>query len=405
MYFQGQWGTYRSLYISRLERDSRSKTKPIYACASQVGDPSTLKWFECQTDSSSIDVVYSALNFPDVLLSPGHLRDNARREKEHFLGMEFSGIHGVTKTRIMGVAQQSAIASNVITSPLNWKIPKSWTMEEAVTVPLAYITVYYAFFHRIMIKKGQTIFIKLDSCGIGLAAIRVALAYGLEVFTICHNEESRILLLNTFPELKESHVANSREISCEDMIVSETNSKGVDLMLNSLSGGKIQNCIAVGGTFLETGSVDNVLKQKLDTNVSITCVMANLLLRNLSDPILQKIKDTITIDIQQEIIKPLPFTVFSAKNILEGIRFLENETHFEKVLIKIRDKSNNYEVLPVVVSPKVYFSSEMAYIIITTNFEVFDVEVVNFMVLRGARQFFFHSRKALGSSFLEYRKS
>lgn len=42
----------------------------------------------------------------------------------------------------------------------------------------------------------------VGSGGIGLAAIRIALAYGLEVFTTVSTQQKRKFILSLFPQLK-----------------------------------------------------------------------------------------------------------------------------------------------------------------------------------------------------------
>lgn len=108
-------------------------------------------------------------------------------------------------------------------------------------------------------KAGSTILIHAGSGGVGIAAIQVALAYGLEVFTTVSTDEKKKFLLQTFPKLKEDHIGNSRNISFEPMIMSHTKGEGVDIVLNSLSGELLQasfRCVKKHGTFVEIGRAD-----------------------------------------------------------------------------------------------------------------------------------------------------
>jgi hypothetical protein len=59
--------------------------------------------------------------------------------------------------------------------------------------------------------------------------------------------------------LTDRNIGNSRDTSFEQLIMSETNGRGVDLVLNSLSEEKLQasvRCLAPGGRFLEIGIYD-----------------------------------------------------------------------------------------------------------------------------------------------------
>lgn len=141
----------------------------------------------------------------------------------------------------------------------NFTCPNEWSLAEAVTVPCVYGTVYAAYFLAARIEKGKSILIHAGSGGVGLAAIRVAFAYGLEVYTTVSTEDKKQYLLNEFPHLIEKNIGNSRDTSFEKMVLLRTKGKGVDYVLNSLSEEKLQasiRCLGKGGKFLEIGKFD-----------------------------------------------------------------------------------------------------------------------------------------------------
>ena len=60
-------------------------------------------------------------------------------------------------------------------------------------------------------------------------------------------------------QLTDRNIGNSRDTTFEQLIMSETNGRGVDLVLNSLAEDKLQasvRCLAPGGRFLEIGKFD-----------------------------------------------------------------------------------------------------------------------------------------------------
>jgi len=60
-------------------------------------------------------------------------------------------------------------------------------------------------------------------------------------------------------QLTDRNIGNSRDTSFEQLVMSETNGRGVDLVLNSLAEEKLQasvRCLAPGGRFLEIGKFD-----------------------------------------------------------------------------------------------------------------------------------------------------
>lgn len=108
-------------------------------------------------------------------------------------------------------------------------------------------------------KKGDKVLIHAGAGGIGQAAINLALHEGCEIFTTVGSLEKFRFIRNTFPQISEDHIGNSRDTSFERMIIQLTDGKGVDLVLNSLAEEKLQasvNCLAPGGRFLEIGKFD-----------------------------------------------------------------------------------------------------------------------------------------------------
>lgn len=82
-----------------------------------------------------------------------------RLDQECVLGFEFAGVNK-KKERVMGTIISGAMATQLIPNPyLTWKVPDHWTLREAATVPVVYMTVYCAFFLYNPIKKGKKILI------------------------------------------------------------------------------------------------------------------------------------------------------------------------------------------------------------------------------------------------------
>jgi fatty acid synthase, animal type len=188
--------------------------------------------------------------------------DNERLDQLCVLGFEFAGITSDGR-RVMGLRNSGALATHIETriteDILHWDCPAGWTLAESATIPCVYGTVYTAFFMTSRISKGKSILIHAGTGGVGLAAIRVAFGYGMDVFTTVSTEEKKNYLLSEFSELKAENIGNSRDTSFEDMIMTRTKGKGVDFVLNSLAEEKLHasiRCLAKGGTFLEIGKYD-----------------------------------------------------------------------------------------------------------------------------------------------------
>lgn len=108
-----------------------------------------------------------------------------------------------------------------------WKVPESWSLADAATVPVVYCTAYYALVIRGRIRRGDRVLIHSGSGGVGQAAISIALDAGCEVFTTVGSQEKREILKQVFPQLKDDHFGNSRDLSFERDFLRTTKGKGI----------------------------------------------------------------------------------------------------------------------------------------------------------------------------------
>lgn len=259
------WGSFKHVKINPIYME-KPMTSHCYCNSLVKSDLSSLKWLQGPLDTShdnTVKVHYASLNFKDVMLATGKISVEMfvdhRLKQECVLGIEYSGVTS-SNEKIMGMNEAGSLATHVTRDALlSWKIPDHWTLEQAASVPCVYGTVYYAFFMVTQIQKGKSILIHAGTGGIGLAAIRVAFAYGLDVFTTVSTEEKKNFLLKEFPQLKNKNIGNSRDTSFEDMIMKNTFGKGVDYVLNSLAEEKLLasiRCLGRRGKFLEIGKFD-----------------------------------------------------------------------------------------------------------------------------------------------------
>ncbi|GFR18258.1 fatty acid synthase [Trichonephila clavata] len=119
------------------------------------------------------------------------------------LGLEFSGREDGTGKRVCGFAAARAMATSILAYPeFCFDVPDNWTLEEAATVPIVYLTCYYALIIRGKLQKGESVLIHSGTGGIGIAAITIALSMDCEIFTTVGNDEKRKYLNKKFPKLK-----------------------------------------------------------------------------------------------------------------------------------------------------------------------------------------------------------
>lgn len=203
----GIWGSYRHVNISD-DVNEKPRNDCCIVDSTRKGDLSALHWVKkegAEEIEDKILVSYASINFKDVMLALGKIwNHNKTIVEKSLIGLEFSGIRVKDKKRVMGIMFENEAMATIVDNEnsILWEIPDDWPMEAAATIPVVYFTVYYSFFIVSNIEKGKLILIHSGAGGVGQAAIRVALAYGLEVFTTVGNESKKNFLLKTFSELK-----------------------------------------------------------------------------------------------------------------------------------------------------------------------------------------------------------
>ncbi|XP_040165772.1 fatty acid synthase-like [Anopheles arabiensis] len=417
VYREGQWGSYRHFKLQEEPRYEPA-TKHCFANCVKPGDLSSFTWMvgplsEQPPSSPLARVVYSSLNFKDVMIATGRLTVETfctdRLQQECILGFEYSGVT-TTGKRVMGIIGAGSMATIVETDPIfTLDVPDNISLEQAATIPTVYTTVYASFFVCAQIRKGNSILIHAGTGGVGLAAIRVCLAYGLEVFTTVSTKEKRDFLLSYFPDLNPNNIGNSRDISFETLIKERTNGRGVDFVLNSLSEEKLQasiRCLARGGHFLEIGKYDMMKDSKIamtffQRGITFTAVLVDLLFQEKRD-LLVELHKLIMKDLAKGIIQPLPTTVFQAHEIEQAFRYLATAKHIGKVVLKIRDNEDDLASVPISYLPRVYCNPEQTFVI-AGGLGGFGLELADWLIIRGCRKLLLSSSRGITKPYQQYR--
>uniref|UniRef100_A0A182P667 Fatty acid synthase n=1 Tax=Anopheles epiroticus TaxID=199890 RepID=A0A182P667_9DIPT len=417
VYRNGQWGSYRHFKLPQEPR-TEPTTNHCFANCIKPGDLSSFTWMVGPLSEQAAcrpvaRVAYSSLNFKDVMIATGRLTVETfctdRLQQECVLGFEYSGVT-TTGKRVMGIISAGSMATMIETDPLfTLDVPDHLSLEQAATIPTVYATVYASFFICSRIRKGNSILIHAGTGGIGLAAIRVCLAYGLKVFTTVSTKEKREFLLSYFPDLNPNNIGNSRDISFETLIKERTNGRGVDFVLNSLSEEKLQasiRCLAKGGHFLEIGKYDMMKDSKLamalfHKGITFTAVLVDLMLQEKPN-LMKELNSLIMKDIAKGIIQPLPTTIFQAHEIEQAFRHLATAKHIGKVLLKIRDNEDDIASVPISYLPRVYCNPEQSFVI-AGGLGGFGLELADWLIIRGCRRLLLSSSRGITKPYQQYR--
>jgi acyl transferase domain-containing protein/NADPH:quinone reductase-like Zn-dependent oxidoreductase/surfactin synthase thioesterase subunit/ubiquinone/menaquinone biosynthesis C-methylase UbiE/NAD(P)-dependent dehydrogenase (short-subunit alcohol dehydrogenase family) len=300
-------------------------------------------------DEVKIDIKASALNFRDIMLAMGLLSDESV-EGGMFgknFGMECSGIVSSAGKNVTEfkqgdevVASSGASLAGVVNVHKDFvcKKPSNMTFEEVSTIPVAYTTAYYALIHLARLQKGERVLVHTASGGVGIAAINLIHHYGGEVFATAGTDEKREFLKS----LGVKHIFDSRKLDFKDKIMSITNGKGVDIILNTIAGKAItQNfhSLSHGGRFIELGKTDIYSNKRINlrpfgNNVSYFGVDLDRLCIHQS----HLIKSIIEIIFRENLVVSHPYHSFPVSRLNEAFAFMSKANHIGKVVITMDEK-------------------------------------------------------------------
>lgn len=180
-------------------------------------------------------------------------------------------------------------------------------------------------------------------------------------------------------------------------------------MLNSLSDDKLHasiRCLGSGGTFLEIGKFDLANDTKIGLGEFLKEItFRSVLVDNLftaTDDTLERIAALVEKDLQSGIIQPLFATVFDVQDIEKAFRYLGTGKHVGKVILKVRDDPYSTYTVPMKVLPRVYFDPNLVYVV-PGGLGGFGLEMIDWMVVRGARKLVLCSRRGITRSYQTYR--
>jgi len=158
-----------------------------------------------------------------------------------------------TSNTITGSYAEFALCDEKSLHPLPAKI----TFQQGATIGIPYATAYRALFHRARAQAGETVLIHGASGGVGISATQIARAAGLTIIGTGGTDAGRKLVV----EHGAHHILDHRNPAYLDQILTLTNGRGVDIILEMLSNvnlGKDLPLLAKYGRVIVIGSRGNV---------------------------------------------------------------------------------------------------------------------------------------------------
>lgn len=200
--------------------------------------------------------------------------------------------------------------------------------------------------------------------------------------------------------LARDRIFSSKDTSFKADLQRATDGRGVDLVLNSLSGELLHaswQCVAENGVMVELGKRDITGHGKLaldlfhDNRGFFGVDVARLCKGRPQQA--KKLLETIVAMYEAGEIKPFqPITAFDASNISEAIQFMQKRDHDGKVAIHMPEDSNTLPgVAPL--GHRDLFRPDVSYLLVG-GLGGLGQAIATWMVERGAKSLIFFSRSA-----------
>ncbi|CAL8118587.1 unnamed protein product [Orchesella dallaii] len=299
----------------------------------------TLGKFLLKSNEVEICVKAAALNFRDVFAV---LKPDKQFENINCVGSDFAGIvsnigSNVTKWKVgdhvFGCNLESgALPSHVRTvEDAIVRKPKNFTFGECATLPAVFATAYYSLITVAKMQKGETILIHTASGGVGLSAIQIAQELGVKIIATAGSCRKRAYLRN----LGIDHVFHSRNTNYEKEIMKVTGGKGVDIVLNSLTGPGFKeaslNVCSRNARFIEMSKLSIWQPEEaklLRSDVEYTIVDLTSVGLEVWSMLFAKLDELM----KGEKVKSIPYVRFDGVHIREALTYLQKAKHIGKIV-------------------------------------------------------------------------
>ncbi|KAK4498761.1 hypothetical protein PRZ48_009271 [Zasmidium cellare] len=338
------------------------------------------------THEVEIEMHAVGLNCKDVLVGM-NLIDHVGR----YNGLEGAGIIRRVGTdvedfqpgdRVVAMDHQMLSTLAITHENMCVKIPDSIEFMDAATMFNVYATVQQSLIRIGRLQKGESLLIHSACGGVGLAAIQIAQIIGAEIYATVGSDTKAQYLVDTFG-IPRNRIFYSRDNFFVKDLYRETGGKGVDQVLNSLSGDLLHEtwkCVAPHGKLIEIGK----LRSTLPSLSIITDSPSRLMTETLEY-------------LAKGVIKPIPIAKeFDASSVPDAFEHLLPGQHIGRVGIRIRDANGRLTVDPGTCSKasrQLHFNSTESYFLVG-GLGGLGRAIATWMVELGARHLTFFGRSA-----------
>ncbi|MFJ5222667.1 type I polyketide synthase [Streptomyces sp. NPDC088400] len=285
-----------------------------------------------------VGVRAAGVNFRDVLNVLGMYPGDAGR-----MGLEGSGVilevgPGVADfkagDRVMGLLDGGFGPAAVADARMLARMPSGWSFEQAASVPVVFLTAYYALVDLAGLESGESVLVHAAAGGVGTAAVQLAAHLGAEVFATASQPK--------WPVVREygvaaDRIASSRTTDFEETFSRATDGAGVDVVLDSLAGEFVDASLRLtkpGGRFVEMGKTDIRDADEVAAEYGGVVYRAFDMVEAGPERIGEMLAALLEL-FERGVLRPIPVTSWEIARAPEALRFLGQAKHVGKVVLTV----------------------------------------------------------------------
>ena len=356
---------------TRLNRDVHSKSTPTLKKQAfgqgpplvlEVANPGfldSLQFVEDQrfytdigSDEVEIEVKSVGVNFRDLLVVLGRFPADT-------VGCEVSGVITRVGSKCISFRPGNRVCAAIIGCIYSYarcnyqlavKIPDSISFAQAASFPVTGVTAHYSLVTVANLQPDESILIHSGAGGTGQMAIQIAQSIGAEVFVTVGSKEKKQLLSEVY-HIPDDHIFYSRDTSFAKDVMRMTSERGVDVVLNSLSGDNLVaswESVAPFGRFVELGKADIETNSKLPMacfakNVSFNAVAVDHICANRPAMIQKMLMTVVKMVGEGELKIASPLHEFPISDIEGAFRSMQSGKNTGKMVLTFGEE----DVVPV----------------------------------------------------------
>ena len=294
-------------------------------------------------DQLLVRVKAAALNRGEFILGHGLHKAGAAKP----IGMEASGeivACGSAVTgfkvgdRVMGRCPGGFAEYALMTESETIPVPSSLTWEQAAALPLTSAVVFDMLVSQGRVKAGEWVLVTGVTSGVGVTALIMAKALGAKVIGTSGSQEKLDHLRSQGLDVG----ICTRDPNFYDAIMTATDNKGVDLVINTVGGSVFAECIrsmAFQGRLATVGYVDGVLKAEIDIEalhskrLTLFGVSNKLRTQQQRAEAMPAFKAQILPLIESGRIVPIVYKTFPFEQLLEAKAAMDANQHLGKIVL------------------------------------------------------------------------